>query len=823
MKLGSFSVTEDGEYDVISAESFGSMALEEGNPSLPMVIKTIALPDYGDIAYKVTIVKEFEVEGTYNVKPQQQPLPEIINYKPTFVKNSKVYSSNSYFPENIVFITEPTIIRDMRFVRVYFSPFRYNPVTKKLSVVTEARIDFSTDMTKSTGPEPMSNILTEEFVGLYQELFSNFDAVKNYKKVETRIERNDKIQSIKNSAKQESFSSPGDYLIIVGGTALSEKAKVFASYKAKLGYNPVIWHMSNNSNSKQIKDSIQYAYNNWSVKPVYVLIIGDADSTITPSENAVVMRPQWKDFRSVYNYGVKAGYIPNDHWYGCLSDTNYYPDAFVSRFNVKDTTSLNIMINKTIKYETNPQLSGNTDWFTTYLAVGGYEDGRIFDTTATRFYKNYLKSYGWTDWDSLIETRTTTPGRVAVSDSMNDGQNIVLFRGHGDEGTLFGWYGGADQGYTDQYMAADIQTVSNGYMGGFVFAPTCLAGNFAYPSINSMGCYWTQNTLTNGGTGYFGATNVSLSYYNDSMSLGIARSVTNTAGVMPSRQFGRVSNYAKLYMETYAGTATYFRLENYLMNTLGDPACIMYTKTPKNFVVSHTASVEARLDTVTITVTDNTKAAVAGALVCLYDTLETPAIQQTALTDATGKATFINTYTKTGSMFLSVTKQDYIAYMGNVLIVSATAINEVSLSGTFFKGRVQLKWIAENPQFINYYNVYRDRVFVKSISKESTGYSETAEKSGRIVYSLEIVLNNGEKNSYKIPVNIDLKQNVMFEKNILTMENIESFSVINLSGQVVVTQILESGFGSFNLSGLTNGIYFVKTESGITNKIEIIK
>jgi hypothetical protein len=311
IKINSFNVTKENEYDVIKMNECGTMALEDGNPALPMVVRTIALPDYGDLDYELVIISERELDGEYNIKPMQQPLPEVINYTPTFVKNDAVYSSNSYFPENRVFVTEPSIMRDMRFSKIYFSPFRYNPVTKKLSVITECRIDIKINMNKSTGSEPMSMYLTEEFVGLYQEMFDNYNSVLQYKSIETRVDRNNRNYK---SAKGENFSAPGDYLIIVGGTTLSEKAKVFATYKAKLGYNPVIWHMANNSSSTQIKDTIQFAYDNWTTKPVYVLIIGDADSTLTPSEDVVVMRPLWKDFNSVYSYGVKKGYIPNEHW-----------------------------------------------------------------------------------------------------------------------------------------------------------------------------------------------------------------------------------------------------------------------------------------------------------------------------------------------------------------------------------------------------------------------------------------------------------------------------------------------------------------------------
>lgn len=829
-----FFVEKDGEYDLVSIDGLSQFSFEVGYPSLPFLVKNIALPDEGDLEYKIDILEEVQIDGNYNIKPFQPPLPEIANFQPQFIKDDEFYSTNTFYPSKNVTILEPTGIRDVRFSKVYFSPFRYNPVTKKLILIKKARITFFVNSSKSTNPINNSFYLTEEFVPLYKEFLSNFDAVLKYKRVETLQERNERIQKVRESLKGDNFTPPGDYLIVVGGTTLSNKVKTFAAYKAKLGYNPVVWHLANNVSSKQIKDSIQYAYNNWSVKPVYILIVGDADSTRTPSESWVIMRPQWKDFRSVYTYGIKGGFIPNDHWFACLNDTNYYPDAYISRFNVKDTIQLNNIVNKTIKYETDPQLTGNPDWFTTYVGVGGYEGGRIFDTTATRVWKNYLKPYGWTDWDSLIETRTWSPGRAAVADSINDGQNFILFRGHGaegydgdaDDGKGFGWMGGKDQNYKDLYTNEDIAVRVNGYMGGFIFAPTCLAGNFAYPNdTNSMGDYWTHLTSNNGGVGYFGATNVSFSYYNDSMSLGVGRAFANYNNVMPDRTFGKVTNYAKLYMETYNGTTDYFRLENYLMNTLGDPAVMIWTKVPKNLTVLHDNSVETRTDTITVTVTDNTKAAVSGATVCLYDTLETPDIHIVATTDATGKATIISTYTKNGSAFLTVTKQDYIPYMGTVTINATTELEEISFTGTLVNGKVILKWHTTNPTSVKNYKLYRDGKELVTLSNSEMEFEDILlnETTNKVEYKLDIYYVSGKLSEYKLPMIIDNKKSVQFSKNRLYLNNIERVEIFNISGQKVKDLKINKKSALIDISNLSNGFYIIKADDLENKKVMIVK
>ncbi|MEO0281516.1 MAG: C25 family cysteine peptidase [candidate division WOR-3 bacterium] len=833
-ELDKFYVEKDGLYDILKIDGFDQFSFQEGYPSLPFIVKNIALPDEGDLDYKIEIIEEIEVTGNFNIKPFQPPVFDIPGFKPEFVKDDYFYSLNQFYPSNNITILDPTGIRDVRFSKVYFTPFRYNPVTKKLKLIKKARILFFVNNFKSTNPITNSPFLTEEFVPLYREFLSNFDAVLKFKKIETLEERSKRIQEIKKSQKGDNFSAPGDYLIVVGGTTLSTKIKTFATYKAKLGYNPVIMHLPNYSSSILIKDSIQYAYNNWSVKPVYILIVGDADSTRTPSESWVVMRPLWKDFRSVYNYGIKAGYVPNDHWFACLNDTNYYPDAYISRFNVKDTITLNNIVNKTIKYETNPQLTGNTDWFTTYVGVGGYESGRIFDTTATRVWKNYLKPYGWTDWDSLIETATWSPGRATVSDSINDGQNFILFRGHGaegydgdsDDGKGFGWMGGANQNYKDLYTNEDIAIRANGYMGGFVFAPTCLAGNYAYPNdTNSMGDYWTHLSSTNGGVGYFGATNVSFSYYNDSMSLGIGRAFANYNNEMPDRTFGKVTNYGKLYMETYAGTVTYFRLENYLMNTLGDPAVRIWTKIPKNLIVSHDASVQTRTDTITVTVTDNTKAVVSGATVCLYDTLETPALQIITTTDATGKATIITNYTKTGNAFLTVSKQDYIPYMGTVTVNQATELAEISFTGKVENGKVILNWNVSNPVLVDKYKVYKNNKEIATLENTKNEFKDLllSNETKKIEYKLEVYYLSGKKTEYKLPLIIDAKKSVQFFENKLYLSNIENLVIYNVSGQKVKEYSINKTSALLDLSNLSSGFYIVKADNLENRKILIVK
>jgi hypothetical protein len=60
-ELDKFYVEKDGEYDLVKIDGFDQFSFQEGYPSLPFIIKNIALPDEGDLDYKIEIIEEIEV------------------------------------------------------------------------------------------------------------------------------------------------------------------------------------------------------------------------------------------------------------------------------------------------------------------------------------------------------------------------------------------------------------------------------------------------------------------------------------------------------------------------------------------------------------------------------------------------------------------------------------------------------------------------------------------------------------------------------------------------------------------------------------------
>ncbi|MEO0288429.1 MAG: T9SS type A sorting domain-containing protein [candidate division WOR-3 bacterium] len=261
------------------------------------------------------------------------------------------------------------------------------------------------------------------------------------------------------------------------------------------------------------------------------------------------------------------------------------------------------------------------------------------------------------------------------------------------------------------------------------------------------------------------------------------------------------------------------------MNTLGDPAVKMWTKIPKNLIVSHDASVQTRTDTITVTVTDNTKAVVSGATVCLYDTLETPALQVVTTTDVSGKATIITTFTKTGSAFLTVSKQDYIPYFGTVTVNQATELAEISFTGKVENGKVILNWNVSNPVLVDKYKVYKNNKEIATLENTKNEFKDVllSDENKRIEYKLEVYYSSGKKTEYKLPLIIDLKKTVQFIENKLYLSNIENLVIYNVAGQKIKEYSINKNSALFDLSNLSSGFYIIKADNLENKKIFIVK
>jgi gingipain R len=78
------------------------------------------------------------------------------------------YESNQFYPQEIVSLSDPYLLREVRGVSVTVSPIAYNPVTKILRVYDKLRVEVRFDGRDGrNSPERSAVTFNEHFINLH--------------------------------------------------------------------------------------------------------------------------------------------------------------------------------------------------------------------------------------------------------------------------------------------------------------------------------------------------------------------------------------------------------------------------------------------------------------------------------------------------------------------------------------------------------------------------------------------------------------------------------------------------------------------------------
>jgi uncharacterized repeat protein (TIGR01451 family) len=209
-----------------------------------------------------------------------------------------------------------------------------------------------------------------------------------------------------------------------------------------------------------IRSFLEYAYQNWSPRPVYVLLIGDASSD--PKNNRGSSLP---DLLPVHYVDTPLfGQTPNDAWYTNVYGSDDYPDLIVGRIPARSAEEVTTVVNKVLVYESSPP-SGN--WMRQAVLVA--DDGDVaftgdMDGIAEMLPAqiNPVKMYAY-------DPSTSVPDRV------NSGTLLLAYSGHGYLRGWASWSGAPDQ----IFNSLQVQGLSNGNRLPFMTVANCLNGYFA--------------------------------------------------------------------------------------------------------------------------------------------------------------------------------------------------------------------------------------------------------------------------------------------------------------------------------------------------------
>jgi len=386
--------------------------------------------------------------------------------------------------------------------------------------------------------------------------------------------------------------------------------------------------------AEKIRNMIKSYYETENIR--WVLLAGDAQNNLIPIRK--VYNPDVIRFGDGRTESVGDGeYKPTDFYYVDLNGTwdsdgdgdwgespydNAYgideiawdPEVYVGRFPADNANELEIMVNKTLEYESNPEVG---DWMNRMLLAGGISDttyqeppdGEDESFLTTYIWQNYLASeMNFTHlWRSTYyippdpkEPLTSTSFRNEI----NKGYSTVIFAGHG---TPFEY---ADQSGTI-YTNAYASIVQNTNQLSLIYADACSTASYDI-NDNSIGEYLIKKDNA-GAIGYIGGLRVTW-YFKDDYNLemlnrGNAKLFWKEFFLNNKFQQGKALYDSKVaYMNSdyykYGFGSTFFDFERKQLLTyclLGDPEVDIYTNQPKLALNPFTESIyEGQLVSITI-------------------------------------------------------------------------------------------------------------------------------------------------------------------------------------------------------------------------------
>ena len=558
---------------------------DAGAPNLPGDSRFIAVPKGASVRFEVLESKTVTYQNM-DIAPAPVIQWENDDTPPVYEKAAGIYTSNVYYPELSVLLSELTDIRGVDVVQLGITPFRYNPVTKELVVIRDIKVKvdfiggtghFGEDRLRNRHWEPvyLNNLLNYE--SLPEIDFTYHPTFSDDENVEYLIicpEDPDFIawaDTLKNWRNQQGISA--------GVTTLGE-----------IGGN----------NVTAIQMYILNAYFTWDVPPVAVLLLSDYQNS---GDTYGITSP-------IYN-----NYCASDNIYTDMSG-NHLPDLAIARITAQDANDLETMIGKILDYERNPpEYQG---FYDNPLFAGGWQTERWF-ILCTEVVRGYFETVKGLDPPREYAIYEGTPGTIwssnnntyqivnyfgpnglgyipntpehltdwsgnasGINTQLNDGSFFMLHRDHGYES---GW------GEPD-YSISSLSGLNNQYLP-FVFSINCLTGKFNNPSQCFTEVFHRMNR---GALGLTAASEVSYSFVNDTYVWGMFDSMWSD--FMPG--YGNQFNGYNTLRPCFANiNGKYFLQQSswpyntgnkivtyHLFHHHGDAFTQMYTEMPQELSVS---------------------------------------------------------------------------------------------------------------------------------------------------------------------------------------------------------------------------------------------
>ncbi len=312
-------------------------------------------------------------------------------------------------------------------------------------------------------------------------------------------------------------------------------------------------------NPEGIRKFLQYAYQNWTPAPQYVLLVGDGvyNNRSKLVNGNLIPVPLFQTTK----YGASA----SDHWYTLLDGNDAIPDIAIGRIPIRKRSELEDVIEKIIEYE-----KGSLGpWRNRYLLIGAGTKWGTFGSQSEYIIQNILDPHFHAERLYLAGNLSDpfVGGTEDLLRHFREGAALVNFRGHGG-GAIW-----SDAGLLD---LDDIELIENKGKLPVVTSMTCYTGDFT-GSRQSLGEALLCQEET-GAIATWGATGLGWTW-NDYYLLSEFCRILNSSPDLP---LGEMLRRAKIaYLLTYGvGELPISEVHQYTL--LGDPALKLAFPTEKD-------------------------------------------------------------------------------------------------------------------------------------------------------------------------------------------------------------------------------------------------
>ncbi|MCK4233850.1 T9SS type A sorting domain-containing protein [candidate division WOR-3 bacterium] len=579
-------------YERISLDNYLSSSLDIGKPEIPVITENIGVPDGADLSYEIIEIETETFKG-YTIYPFQEPTTDNSNTI-QFTIDKDFYAKDIIYPTSIVKISSLKTWRDINLVNLSIYPFQYNPSKGELTVIKKMKIRINIH-----GNNNNTKVVARQYNSMYKNSILNYDWMN--------IEMRD---------------ADIHYLAIVYDSYIDEAAPLTDWYYKKGISIDVVPSSTAGSNSSQIKTYITNHYNTYTTD--YVLLVGDVAQVPT--------------------YTGYSGIPASDAWYSFITGSDLYAELAIGRLSASSPGDVTNIVNKILKYDKDPPLN---DWLIKSSLIAHKEDYPGKYSQCKRQIYNFSYTYFTPTMDTIMGALSGQTNST-VTAAINDGRNVVNYRGHGD--TYIWWHWDIP---SEDWTTSNVNALTNGDETPVVFNIACVCGDI---SVSECLCECWIRKNPGGAIAALGASNPSYTIPNHDYDKWLYKAYCDST----IWNIGWGSNFAAAKILP----SGYYAEQNVKMYLwCGDPLTEIWTAIPTALVVSHSPDVPLGPSNFTVTVTDS-KAPVEGALVCAMKDSET---WISDYTDASGQVTLSITPTTPGTLYVTVTAHDFLPYEGIAL------------------------------------------------------------------------------------------------------------------------------------------------------------